>query len=929
MRCIGKFPGSLTASLGIQSFKVFLDSILYPSEPDSVGAKRTILEDFLKSQAPRKADKDNLFLSDLMQTWTFASTTSNDNLTSSVTAVLALLLRLLSAHLELLDYGKSLCHAILQYSQLRCVARSLAAPKHKEFVISPALRLLTEVVSFDGGSYARRLYSHREFTFDSQVLARNISARSEDRDTSRPSVRSNAIKYLLANLRYQNEGAKMDILKSGRITRALFQHVHDDVPSLIREILYVLEKHVVRDKEIARTNKKFLLDDRNLASILGICKRQDQEDQTESQSKSIQDLAFDFLLLVCVTPDLGVYIPQYGWCPSRTNQDTGSGAYIDWNDPAGDLGLDGIEWYESFKDNVPVRNTTLSSFIQILRPYAVETDQRLLLAIFKAAPELVADYFFKKATFSFDPNLTATWIGYASFVFSTIQIPVPNHFGRPHGYAAVPPPVSIAVESILPQPLTQNVLTKCLNQSSELIRFFAVRLLTIAFQKLKDVQEKFRQASGGRDDSWQEAEKRLVAEFSQRCPKMKDVIMLFRRIPDSNPMQQEAIARLLSLYYSVIPQTALEQHFDVAVSLTNALQLLDEDKHDDDMLQIRLTTLGHLLQIARFSPNMQWWKKPETLQFSPFTTLLRLAARSPDSSRQTMRLLETVTNETRILQAQTKTSALVALLASLKDSKDMLVPKPVFDFLDSCLAQFVRRSIKYEDDLEAMILDEAIDHSAATENSPIISLSLVTLVEQLPYVTKASAESLKDVVEWLARFLNYLRQAGEDGVQLAVIRDQMCESITATDCLTVLNDCFDRSEQLADRASSFVMEQEISDQVNLSEGTVAKDFSAYFEEQRPPQEDKKHPGLNRWAQKDVDDAIENGYASSLVLCLSAADQSIRLQATVGVRKLVAKLDVSIINTCLAAAGLSLSLTCISGIFLLRQDPSVPLVEGAT
>lgn len=831
-----------------------------------------------------------------MQTWNFASTTSNDNLTGAVTAVLALLLKLLSAHLELLNYGKSLCQSILHFSQLRCVARSLAAPKHKGFVISPALRLLTEVVSFDGGSYARRLYSHREFTFDSQVLARNIAGRTEDHDPAKPSVRSNAIKYLLANLRYQNEGAKADIIKNGRITRALFQHVDSDAASLVKEILYALEKNVVRDRDIQRADKRFLLDDRNLSSILAICRRRD-EDPLDRHSKSIQELANDFLLWVCTTPDLGVYVSEDGWCPARTDQDTSTGVSIDWNEPTGYLGLDGIEWYESFRSKVPVRNTTLSSFLQILRPYAIESEQRLLLAIFKAAPELVADYFIQKASFSFDPNLTATWIGYASTVFSTIQLRIPSYFGRHHAFAAIPPPVSIVIENILPQPLTQKVLTKCLNQSSELVSFFAVRLLTVAFQKLKGILEMFREASSSTSDVWQEAETKLIAEFSQRCPKMKDVILLFRRIPDTKPMQHEAIGRLLSLYYSVIPQTALEQHFDIAVPLTNVLQSLDEDKHaedDEDISQFRLLTLGHLLQIARFTPNMQWWKKPDTLRFSPFTTLLRLAATSHDTGTQTMQLLETVVEETGIFQMGTETSGLIALLASLKDAQGALVPQPVFDFLDSCLVLFVRRPIKYEDDMDALILERAslTGEKIESRNAPPISLSLATLMEQLHFVEKSANESLKDVVQWLARLLNFLRQVGEDSNLLTLVRYRMCKSIVAQDCIVTLDDCFDRSEQLSDWTSSFAKGQETRS-IKIIDTKAPKDFSGYFEEHKPPYEDPKHSGLSRWAQKDVEEAIENGYADSLILCLSSTEQSIRLQATVGVRKLVVKLDVSL------------------------------------
>jgi len=54
------------------------------------------------------------------------------------------------------------------------VKRGLDAPKHKEFVISPCLRLATEVTSFDGGVLAREIYKRREQTFDVATLRWNL-----------------------------------------------------------------------------------------------------------------------------------------------------------------------------------------------------------------------------------------------------------------------------------------------------------------------------------------------------------------------------------------------------------------------------------------------------------------------------------------------------------------------------------------------------------------------------------------------------------------------------------------------------------------------------------------------------------------------------------------------------------------------------------
>ncbi|EOD49977.1 putative ribosome biogenesis protein [Neofusicoccum parvum UCRNP2] len=380
---------------GIHSLKVFLESILYPSDEYAVPRQRAILREFLDTQKSRTADPDAPFLSNVIQTWSFASQSNNEQLSCAVVAVLALLLKTLSSNLELREYGTQLCRTILQVSQLKLVGRGLSAPKHKDYVISPCLRLLTEVVSFDGGAVAKQVYSKRDFTFDAKILARNLGIRRTEEDAAkdkrRPAVRTNAVKYLLAHFRNQEEGAKIDILKHGMVVRALFDHIRDDPPEIAIEILEVVKSHVIADKEIPRANKTYMLSDRALSNIASLY-RVEQPLEDDSDEKSV---------------DVG--IPR-GRKKNRSEKTT------------------------------------------------------------EMAP----------------PTLISAWI-----------------------------------------------------HLNDLITFFAIRILIIAFQKLEQVLSKFKHASAKfSHDLWDQAAERLVSEFRERCPKMKDVIAAFRKIPEANLMQQ-------------------------------------------------------------------------------------------------------------------------------------------------------------------------------------------------------------------------------------------------------------------------------------------------------------------------------------------------------------------------------------------------------
>ena len=597
--------------IGIQSFKSFLDSILYPVEPEAVPVKKAILREYLESQRPRDTtSKDYIFPQNLIETWSFSTQTNNDTLFSAAAAVIALLLKAISHELELKEYGLLTCHTILQIAQLKLVSRGLSAAKHKEHLISPCLRLLLEVVSFDGGAVAKQVYSKRDFTFDGKNLARNLGllGKESSNERKRPSVRSNAVQYLLAHLKYQNEGPKIDILKQGQVLRALLENLKFDPPFLVKEIFNVLKNNVLQDANVPRSSKSYLLQDRNLTNIAILYKSQAPDSrEMVGHERSVDDLAHEFLIHVCTTPGIGALAPSQGWYPPGADIE----AVAEDSDSSGiDMGLDSVDWHSKGRGKASVRNMSLSNFIQGLRPYANIRERELLLAIFRAAPELVADYFNKKSNFSFEPKLTSTWMGYSAFLFSTVQLPVPSFFGVKGGFGRVPPPVTVAIESILPLPLNQKALTKALNSNSDLVTFFAVRLTVIAFQKLQKTLQLFNQASSSNGLLWAQAASKLLEEFCRRAPQMKDVILAFNRTSEDRLLEREAITRLLSLYYELTPHAALSERFDVAVPLTNSLLASERSELRDADSEMRLLELSHLVKVAQLSPNMRWWHKP-------------------------------------------------------------------------------------------------------------------------------------------------------------------------------------------------------------------------------------------------------------------------------------------------------------------------------
>lgn len=591
--------------IGIQVFRAFLQGFSAGSQEDL-----TILKEYLDSQIPKAAvddDKFATYLSDIMEAWSFASQSNNESLLSAIPAVLAILLRTISTKIDLREQGLRLCKTLLLPQQLKLLSKSLSSNKVKEHIISPCLKLLTEIVSFDGGAVAKHVHSKHEFTLNG--LARNLGLRkaiTQDlvNDRKRPSVRTNAIRFLLASLNCLEPNAKADLLDRRDIFSALFKDIEQDPSDVISSVLNTLTSKVVLDEKLNRKVKCQLFKDWTLgriASLYGYSLQQDPE-----LLKPVQVQAHEFLMLVCGDPSHGVLNSQTGWYPPGLDRDQP------------DLereNIDDLVWIvdntaDSIQYKTPIRNLKLSSFAQTLRPWASNLQRELLLHIFTAAPDVVANYFVKRRGFTFDPKLTCTWIGYSAFLYSSIRIPVLPFCGRAASYARRPPPEAIVIESVLPSALTQKVIAQCLSHSSALIRFIAIRLLLVAFEKLEKVLESFELAGSGDLKAWTEGTSCLIHLFSLRCPKLKDIVRVFRSTSEEEVLQREATARLISFYYRVMPQLALEEGFDVSLDLVACLNRSKKSSVTGNSHKLVLLELEHLLRIARGSSTIRWFHKP-------------------------------------------------------------------------------------------------------------------------------------------------------------------------------------------------------------------------------------------------------------------------------------------------------------------------------
>lgn len=879
----------------MQSFKIFLDGLL--AENGVSDEQTQILRDYLEIAKRQDAETETTFLPDIMETWSYAAHSNNDNILSAVAVVLALLLRFTSQRLDMTTIGLGIGRTLLQKRQQELLARNLAADKNKEFIISPTLRLLREVVCFDGGTLAKPVFRARNFTF--KALARNMGIRYLGEgleDLKRPSARTNAVRLFLSALKFLHAEAKTELLSQRDVPLALTKSLRDDPPYLVIEILDTLRSSVVKDEKLPAQVKGKFISSMTLTRFASLY-HYEHDISSEDGKITVEETVHSFLKISCTSPTGGILRPQSGYYPRHVDPDA---VVPPSAEDEVEPGLDSITWMNKFRDDIPVRNITLADFVKSLKPHSNLKQSELLLAIFEAAPELVAKYFIDKQSFTFEPKLSATWIGYSAFLYKVTEQPIPAFFGRKKGYAHIPPPTSIIIDNIIALPMSQKILSKCLVQKAELIPFIVMRLLVISMQKLQTALRFHREAAKSQNNSmWEESARRLVDEFCQRAPGMKEVIACYRGVGDSDLLQREAASRLLRLYYEVIPQVALMAKFDVSPLLISAIRTLDEEQESDEDRKLRLVELENLLAIAGYSPGMRWFAKSQGLSVSPFVSLLKVFVAAPTgvSLNGLRKALGSVAEEHQLSHSGIGASLpLLDTLQLIKESGEAASSDTLWNFLDNSASRCATAPIKYLEMLQGLGKGSKSDKKDGTA---IISPFELALVEQLPFaIDSADDTDLSVLAQFVSNYFEHIRGESKHDAKLNELLEKVeaafaCKPSGAK-VLKKHRKKSSVSRELQSWGADFSTgaEEESADSEEKSDGLSLSQEALTELLFAPPPSDKDNSALSKWASKEPDELVEEGYAASVISLLASEHISIRKEALVSISKMAVKINES-------------------------------------
>ncbi|KPM37092.1 hypothetical protein AK830_g9475 [Neonectria ditissima] len=866
---------------GLQSFKNLLDKIVSNDEDRETNME--ILQYYLEAVKPRDTSEDAVYLTDIMEMWSFAAQVGNEGVMSSVAVVLALVLQVVSGSLDLVRHGLGICQTFLQDRQLKSLSKNLSSDKSKGFIISPTLRMLREAVCLDGGAYAKRVFRARNFTLT--ALARNLEighVGDGQEDVRKASVRTNSVRFFLSLLKYLHSDGRKELLTQKELLSHLTFMIRTDPPHLVLSILESLKSYVLMDDKIPREVKFRSFNTKTLVRFLAL-HTYNSDSEAADETSTVSYKAHQFLIYVCTNPGAGVLYPSTGLYPKESNDEPVG------QNGTGDAG--GAFLADKFKDDVPVYNFVLAEFAQKLRPWSSMKHSELLVAIFTAAPELIYKYFLSNRSFTFEPKLSMTWIGYAAFLFNTMRIPLPARFGDRVRSAKAPPPTSILLDNLIPLPINQKVLVRCLSPNSHLTSFFATRILIVALEKLAEAWKMHEELSNTKNGKWTEASRRLIDSFCQRIPDMKEVVRSYKGIPTENILHRTMASRLLRLYYEVIPQVALAANFDVSPFFTEVLKKLNQESEKPEDESLLVMELENLVSIASYSPGMRWFSKIDNLvdgaASSPYTALLRiLSGKNRELPfHQLKQVLGAVAVENQLVTKATLLTPLHEALQSTPLEVKANHMDKIWAFVDNCINRCAASPIKYLDLMETYLQEADVVPSKGGA-----TLLNVAMVEQLPYFL-GSAKPEEQAS--LAKFFSIYFNASYSSKQARPVTKALYKRITEQFPNTVKL----KSLKKADKSANTDEDEDMPDAAdgageNEKDG-LGLDLSKLEEMLHVPVVDKEDNAvLVKWTTKNVEDLVEDGWAAALIRLLSSGHTNIRKEAFTNILKMAAKVKES-------------------------------------
>ncbi|KAI9306444.1 ribosome 60S biogenesis N-terminal-domain-containing protein [Cunninghamella echinulata] len=658
----------------------------------------------------------------IIDLWNYQANSSVQNLECLVPDIVSLFIRLCTTPI-LRAFGQQLVQSIsffllITSLHMKSIYRGISSMRVPQ--CQSSFRVLIAICSFNENS-ARDLF--QIFNFQAEGFARASRYRQTKKNNNpnkyQYDLRTFYVQFVLAFFIHGDSDIKKQVLSVKGLVNGIFTHIPEDAYQLIEEILNTMYKHLIMDNWVSRSLKANLFTSYVLEKIGKIYERQEPEAISKTETGIPADLVHRFLLSICTTPGVGVCFKDSGWYSIKNSSENN----IDDKDL-------------SF-------NRNLSQFILSIKPSDDMRQQELLLKILTACPGLVQNYW-KNTTLAFEPRLSSKWLGNTAFLQKVIQLSVPSfYYVHTQLYPATPPDESVILENILPSVYGRTVSSKGLQNSSPLIRFSTINILSASFIKFNKVISKMehvvnvlkgveaQEIKSALDETTQDRQHILLPSLQwQRCielvregfrrqlPEIQLIVTLYTQYfgknnnaeelvdanTEGNPemdtqrdILQVGIFRLLRYYQECVPVTFMENKIEPS----NLIPV--------NILSVSPSVTIHLLKLLLSLPDFRWSNKSAGTSVSHITNLLTLYLQT--SYKHIRELTGKLVNKTLSDSFMFKHDAdevqlwLLALpknyisQTSSGSSTMSADQEAVLHFLDDCFIRFGKAQYKYTDKL--------------------------------------------------------------------------------------------------------------------------------------------------------------------------------------------------------------------------------------
>ena len=291
-----------------------------------------------------------------------------------------------------------------------------------------------------------------------------------------------------------------------------------------------------------------------------------------------------------------------------------------------------------------------------------------------------------------------------------------------------------------------------------------------------------------------------------------------------------------------------------------------------------------------------------------------------------------INRENRILEEGTKISSLDALLAGFALADESKPVLSEYEFLDNAAGRAFRRPVHYEDLLSNLRVDKSSRRIGA--ESSHVSLLLVSLVEQWPFVLKSEAVPASGKVKLarrIARIFEFCSMVGEDVQSLNILCTILINSSSESICRGIFKEVPDPAttrrlhwptDALEPCENASDVQERLSPPSDHPDGEAAK---MNENDNGDPQDDLQLPDLKtlfKAVTKDVQEAVEAGDVGQLILCLCSNILSTRMEALGRLFKFVERLNgAAYAEREMIALLLQETLHTANGIIRLRPFPT--------